>query len=279
MSNNKKIVKIENAPLKEGDTVVCKRMSEGFNIGSTSTEKRLRGTPGKVVRTYTVLNLPQYVVKWKIGVTLDLIDGKSCPSCDFQYTSDNDFCTNEECPNLVETGEPKKLEMIDEWYKIETVEDDNLTENYYKITKRQFLNESREESSRNFVELSKFYDIGKISKFLELLRKSGVVNMMMAPQYLYLGKERIEHEHKYTDLFDEFENYYNMMLDMADEIKYIMIMGAENKIENRETNQESEDEDEEFDYSAHNRNLLRIIKKDSIDLFKLWTKIKGGMKR
>jgi hypothetical protein len=227
-----------------------------------------------VEKVYKVFGLNQYQVKWKVGPTLDLIDGKYCQICKTEYQPDLDFCENKKCPS-VESGNPEKLKRIDEWWKIEWV-DSPVSENYTLKSKKRFLNEIDQSSpAQKFVDLSKFYDVGKISKFFELLRRSGVVNMMMSPQYLYLGRERIEHEHKYTDMFDDFEEYYDMMLDMADDVKRIMILGADKQIEDFGDDEMSDDEHN----SKYTREMNRIIKRDSVELFKLWTNIKGGSKK
>jgi len=275
MSEGKRMVKTENTPLNVGDMVVCKSMSD--TIEGPSSEKKVKGTPGKVEKVYRVFGLNQYQVKWKVGPTLDLIDGKYCQICKTEYQPDLDFCENKKCPS-VESGNPEKLKRIDEWWKIEWV-DSPVSENYTLKSKKRFLNEIDQSSpAQKFVDLSKFYDVGKISKFFELLRRSGVVNMMMSPQYLYLGRERIEHEHKYTDMFDDFEEYYDMMLDMADDVKRIMILGADKQIEDFGDDEMSDEEYDEHN-SKYTREMNRIIKRDSVELFKLWTNIKGGSKK
>lgn len=277
MSEGKRMIKTENAPLNIGDMVVCKSMSD--TIEGPSSEKKVKGTPGKVEDVYTVFGLKQYKIKWKVGPTLDLIDGKYCSKCNTEYPSNLDYCENKNCPS-VESGNPEKLNWIDEWWKIEWV-DNQVTERYILKSKKRFLMEADQNGpAQKFVDLSKFYNVGKISKFFELLRRSGVVNMMMSPQYLYLGRERIEHEHKYTDISDDFEEYYDMILDMADDVKRVMILGAEKQIKD-DDNDELEMSDEEYDEynSRYRRNMNQIIKRDSMELFKLWTNIKSGSKK
>jgi dsDNA-binding SOS-regulon protein len=48
--------------------------------------------------------------------------------------------------------------------------------------------------------------------------------MFGASPYLYLGRERIEHEFKYNDLKDD--DKFEEVLDMADEIQSIMVGGV-----------------------------------------------------
>jgi hypothetical protein len=271
MSEGKRMIKTENAPLEVGDIVVCKSMSDSFD--GPSSEKKVRGTPGKVEGVSNVFGQTQYDVKWKVGPRLALIDGKECPKCGRNYPTSEEVCSNDGCSS-------EKLKRIDEWWKIEWV-DNPVSEIYTLKSKKRFLKEVDQSSpAQKFVDLSKFYDVGKISKFFELLRRSGVVNMMMSPQYLYLGRERIEHEHKYTDIADDFEEYYDMMLEMADDVKHVMVLGADKQIKD-DRDDESEMSDEEYDEynSKYTREMNRIIKRDAIELFKLWTNIKGGPKK
>jgi hypothetical protein len=92
MSEGKRMIKTENAPLNIGDMVVCKSMSD--TIEGPSSEKKVKGTPGKVDDVYTVFGLKQYKIKWKVGPTLDLIDGKYCSKCNTEYPSNLDYCEN-----------------------------------------------------------------------------------------------------------------------------------------------------------------------------------------
>jgi hypothetical protein len=73
-------------------------------------------------------------------------------------------------------------------------------------------------------DLIKFFDVKKLFNFLSLLRKSGVVNMLAAAPYLYLGRERIAHEFYYNRPANEDE--FEEMLDKADEAQYEMINGV-----------------------------------------------------
>ena len=88
MSEGKRMIKTENTPLNIGDMVVCKSMSD--TIEGPSSEKKVKGTPGKVEDVYTVFGLKQYKIKWKVGPTLDLIDGKYCSKCSAEYPSNLD---------------------------------------------------------------------------------------------------------------------------------------------------------------------------------------------
>lgn len=70
------------------------------------------------------------------------------------------------------------------------------------------------------------FEMAKMHKFYEVLRKSSVVNMWGASPYFWMGKDRIAHEHYYTDMGDEQAEAFEQVLDSADEIKDILIRGA-----------------------------------------------------
>jgi hypothetical protein len=67
---------------------------------------------------------------------------------------------------------------------------------------------------------------------------------------------------------------------MSDDVKRVMILGAEKQMKDDE-NDDSEMSDEEYDEynSRYHRNMTQIIKRDSMELFKLWTNIKSGSKK
>ena len=76
--------------------------------------------------------------------------------------------------------------------------------------KREFLEESKNIPSE-FVKYSRMYDIKLIKKFLDLLRESGVTNMYAAAPYLYMGKDRIAHQHYYDDMDESREEKFEVL--------------------------------------------------------------------
>jgi len=70
----------------------------------------------------------------------------------------------------------------------------------------------------------KLFDLKFLFKFLEKLRESGVVNMFGASPYLYMGSERITHEHYYNESKDE--EAFDELVEMSDEAKDKMIQGS-----------------------------------------------------
>lgn len=70
----------------------------------------------------------------------------------------------------------------------------------------------------------KLFDLKFLFKFLEKLRESSVVNMFGASPYLYMGSERITHEHYYNEAKNE--EAFDEMVEMSDEAKDKMIQGS-----------------------------------------------------
>ena len=68
-------------------------------------------------------------------------------------------------------------------------------------------------------------------KYLILIKKSAIVNMFGAAPYLYMGKERIEHEFKYKDIHNE--DAFEQVLDLANQAQAEMINGVINVLESK----------------------------------------------
>jgi len=112
------------------------------------------------------------------------------------------------------------LSDVDKWMK---------EEDWTKLRerKRKKIDESIDaEFARKNMNLIRDFQIVKMRKFYEALRKSSVVNMFGSAPYFWMGKDRIAHEHFYTDMGDEQAEAFEQVLDSADEIKDIIIRGA-----------------------------------------------------
>ena len=195
------------------------------------------GVPGVVKSVANVMGDMQYYVEWDNGSKLALIEG------------------------------------VDKWMKV--VQDDTIEESFF-MTKKGLIKESKK-ASEKFNDLSEYYDIKLIKKFLDALRLSSVTNMHQAGQYLYLGKERIEHEHKYNEFSDDKEEAFNDVLDMAEEVRNEMIKGAFSSIDDKNQGNDNDDEDE-LD-SRYLGSVEQKMKRDSQDLLTLWMQLKGNAAR
>lgn len=198
------------------------------------------GIPGIVKGVSNVFGENQYNVKWKNGSSLALIEG------------------------------------VDQWLKVvdEEEKEENIQETRV-LTKKQFLEETRkiENIPQEYVKYSRMYDMREIKKFLDLLRKSGVTNMYQAAPYLYLGKDRIAHEHHYDDMDEEREETFQELIDMAEDVRNVMIRGAFNHYDSKRSDEEGDEDDDDRRYL---RGVEDIMRRDSQILLKLWMSMKSG---
>jgi len=112
------------------------------------------------------------------------------------------------------------LSDVDKWMK---------EEDWTKLRerKRKKVDESIDpDFARKNKNLVQDFQMAKMHKFYEALRKSSVVNMFGATPYFWMGRDRIAHEHYYTDMGDEQAEAFEEVLDSADDIKNILISGA-----------------------------------------------------
>jgi hypothetical protein len=153
------------------------------------------GIPGTVTNVSVVFGDKQYSVDWDNGSKLALIDG------------------------------------VDKWMK----EEDRLNrrrkteESVFVTTKKNFLSENFYQQN---LELFRNFNVRLLHRYFEELRKSSVTNMMGAAPYLYMGRERIKHEHHYDEMDGEQEDAFQVVLDMSDDIRDEMIRGAMKTLEN-----------------------------------------------
>ena len=77
----------------------------------------------------------------------------------------------------------------------------------------------------------KSFNMKFLYKYLILIKKSAIVNMFEAAPYLYMGKERIEHEFKYKDIHNE--EAFEQVLDLANQAQAEMINGVINVLESK----------------------------------------------
>jgi len=195
------------------------------------------GIPGIVKGVSNVFGENQYNVKWKNGSSLALIEG------------------------------------VDQWLKVVDEEED--IQETRVLTKKQFLEETRkiENIPQEYVKYSRMYDMREIKKFLDLLRESGVTNMYQAAPYLYLGRERIAHEHHYDDMGEEREETFQELLDMAEDVRNVMIRGAFNHYDSKRSDEEGDEDDDDRRYL---RGVEDIMRRDAQTLLKLWMSMKSG---
>lgn len=134
------------------------------------------------------------------------------------------------------------LDGVDKWMLLSDFNGKNLKEQHDHQEEMDFFLRN----SDNF----KNYNIRWLRNYLMVLRESGITNMFGAAKYLYMGKERIEHEFKYDDITEDNEAY-DELLEMADEAQSIMVNGAVQTLENN---------NKELSVQSINRELSKASK-------------------
>lgn len=136
------------------------------------------------------------------------------------------------------------LSVSDAWRKIE---DSQITENFEQA--KWFMD------NRVIVENFNTHFLGQ---YLEKVRQSGITNMFGASPYLYLGRERIEHEFKYKNIPNE--EAFEEVLNDADKAQSEMIKGVFKVLEKNDT---------EPSLEMINRNIQRF----ATLMVNYWTRI------
>ena len=121
-------------------------------------------------------------------------------------------------------------------------------EERFKVKKR--ITEDRDDFIMNNIELFKYFNIKFLKKYLLMIKASGITNMFGASPYLYMGRERIQHEFKYKDIHNE--EAFEEVLDHSNQAQAEMINGVINYLN---------DKGIEEDMSSINKYLQRFATK------------------
>jgi len=124
------------------------------------------------------------------------------------------------------------------------------TEENRQSKKKKDIKEADEvERSKKFIKninVFKFFNMKFLNEYLKKVRESGITNMFGASPYLYLGKDRIEHEFKYKTIGNE--EAFEEVLEMANLAQSEMIRGVMNVLDH---------EGKEHDLNIINRYIQR----------------------
>ena len=93
----------------------------------------------------------------------------------------------------------------------------------WKHAKKKKLDESAEEWFQENQDVMKYFDHKLIRKFLIKVRESGIVNMFGSAPLLYAGREHID---RYYGENPPDEDAFQDVLDMAEDVKHMMIRGT-----------------------------------------------------
>jgi hypothetical protein len=123
------------------------------------------------------------------------------------------------------------LSVTDAWKKLEPIQENSFDKAKWFIDNKTIV----ENFNTRF-----------LGQYLEKVRESGITNMFGASPYLYLGKERIEHEFKYKNIGDE--ESFDEVLELADKSQHEMVKGVMKVLEK---------EGKEMDINLINRYIQR----------------------
>jgi hypothetical protein len=185
-----------NEELKIGDRVMVLHMEDDHGVSP--------GTWGTVTRISSPFGIIQYNVNWDNGTKEspgDKIISRLALLSDADTWTTKGFRKKKTNESFV----VKKKHLL---------ESDPDLEREFEKNKRLIKN----------IDVFKFFDQKFFQKYLSVLRDSGITNMLSSQPYLYMGRNRIEHEFKYQDIPNE--EAFQELLDMADESQAMMINGV-----------------------------------------------------
>jgi hypothetical protein len=116
--------------------------------------------------------------------------------------------------------------------------------------KKTIKEDDRNKFFMDNIDVFKYFNMKFLKKYLLMIRESSITNMYGASPYLYMGRERIEHEFKYQDIHNE--DAFEEVLDHANQAQAEMINGVINYLEEKGI---------EGDMSNINRYLQRFATK------------------
>ena len=116
--------------------------------------------------------------------------------------------------------------------------------------KKTIKEDDRNKFFMDNIDVFKYFNMKFLKKYLLMIRESSITNMYGAGPYLYMGRERIEHEFKYQDIHNE--DAFEEVLDHANQAQAEMINGVINYLEEKGI---------EGDMSNINRYLQRFATK------------------
>jgi len=201
--------------LKKGDRIVLIRMSDPVS----PVPPKSRGTVLKDGISF--LDEQIYSIRWDKSGSLNILSNiDTLKDLDRKIERSNDESEIEKYKQII-----KNIESDHDVWMFE--EDfDNLKNKVKSIN----------EGSKNVVNIlkkskDKFknYEVSKLIKYLTAVRDASFINMLQSSFFLICGKERAEHETRYSNKSNK--KAYQYVLDNADEVRDIMIRGAMKTLE------------------------------------------------
>jgi hypothetical protein len=114
--------------------------------------------------------------------------------------------------------------------KLSLIGDEDMWDNKER-KKKTIKEDDRDKFFMNNIDVFKYFNMKFLKKYLLMIRESSITNMYGAGQYLYMGRERIQHEFKYKDIHNE--EAFEEVLDHANQAQAEMINGVINYLNDK----------------------------------------------
>jgi len=114
--------------------------------------------------------------------------------------------------------------------KLALIGDEDMWDNKER-KKKTIKEDDRDKFFMNNIDVFKYFNMKFLKKYLLMIRESSITNMYGAGQYLYMGRERIQHEFKYKDIHNE--EAFEEVLDHANQAQAEMINGVINYLNDK----------------------------------------------
>jgi len=114
--------------------------------------------------------------------------------------------------------------------KLALIGDEDMWDNKER-KKKTIKEDDRDKFFMNNIDVFKYFNMKFLKKYLLMIRESSITNMYGAGQYLYMGRERIQHEFKYKDIHNE--EAFEEVLDHSNQAQAEMINGVINYLNDK----------------------------------------------
>ena len=110
----------------------------------------------------------------------------------------------------------------------------------WKLEKKQIKEDEIHKANILYknIDTFRFFKMGFLRKYLLAIREASFVNMFQASPYLWMGRDRLEHEFKYKDIHNQ--EAFDRVLDMANQSQSEMINGVINYLESKDIEENME---------------------------------------
>ena len=110
----------------------------------------------------------------------------------------------------------------------------------WKLEKKQIKEDEIHKANILYknIDTFRFFKMGFLRKYLLAIREASFVNMFQAAPYLWMGRDRLEHEFKYKDIHNQ--EAFDRVLDMANQAQSEMINGVINYLESKDIEENME---------------------------------------